>query len=130
MHTKNASTMEQFTEILRDDPENACNFIECNYSDMSKEHLAHIVIELISFAEFICGESFKDGMHEVSILLDEYLEKCKEEDAMYEEMKKLNELIISECINRMKERYGEEWEIQDKHVKQQVYNEVLAEIKV
>ena len=129
MHTKEKA-MENFMEIFRNNPENACDFIEAHYADISQENLADVIHEMILFIEFLSGENFKNDMNEIAIAIDDRLTDREEEDEAHKEAIRLYEKIISECISRMENRYGKDWEKQDKAVKQQVYNEVLAEIKL
>lgn len=130
MRNSEANAMEKFMDCLKNNPEFACDFIRWNYCDISQEDLAIIIEEMFILVEFICKDKFKDAAQEIAIAIRNDLDEREAEDAFNEEMKMLNEKIIAECIKRMEERYGEDWEKQPRSVKQEIYGEVLTEIKV
>ena len=129
-HDENAKAMENFMEILKNEPWNACDYIEGHYQDISQENFALITKELILFAECICKENFESAMCDVAIAIRESLDEQEYEKMMHEESLKLAKRIEAECIKRMEEKYGADWMNQDSSVKSEVLCNVLSEIDV
>lgn len=64
--------MAQFTEVLKNNPDHAYDFIANNYWKMSKEELANIVKELLyGIKEYVYKPEYRDIMENVADELDE-----------------------------------------------------------
>ena len=74
------ATLSQFTEVLRNNPDHAYDFISSNYYKMSKNELANIIKELVyGVKEYVYKSEYKEIMEDVGIELDESYEEFYKE---------------------------------------------------
>lgn len=82
MASESIRTMAEFTEVLRNDPDHAYDFIGQNYWKMNKEELGNIIKELIfGVKEYVFKHEYKDIMGSVAIELDERYDELYQEEA-------------------------------------------------
>lgn len=75
-------TMAEFTEVLRNDPDHAYDFIGQNYWKMRPEELGNIVKELLyGVKDYVFKREYKEIMENVAIELDEQYEERYQEEA-------------------------------------------------
>ena len=82
MARESICAMAQFTEVLKNNPDHAYDFIGQNYWKMSKDELTNIVKELLfGVKEYVYKQEYKDIMENVAVELDEQYEdqyqECK-----------------------------------------------------
>ena len=81
MANESIKTMAQFTEILKNNPNHAYDFISNNYWKMSKNELVNIVKELLyGVEEYVLKGEFKAIMENVAIELDEQYDESYQEE--------------------------------------------------
>lgn len=86
--------MMEFTEILKNEPQKAYDFMCCNYYMFSKDKLAEIIKELLYSLHYHVDNNFYDGLYndiltDVQIELDEtYDEEYQEYGLMIEDFNK------------------------------------------
>lgn len=81
MANESIKAMAQFTEILRNNPNHAYDFISNNYWKMSKEELANIAKELLyGVEEYVLKGEFKAIMENVAVELDEQYDEHYQEE--------------------------------------------------
>lgn len=91
---EDTKTMMNFTEILKNEPKKAYDFICCNYYMFSKDKLAEIVKELLYSLHYhvdntFYGDLYKDILTDVQIELDEtYDEEYQEYGLLIETINK------------------------------------------
>lgn len=73
---KSIELMENFTEVLKDDPKHTYDFISNNYEQMAKKELVAIVKELLYGIQCDCYTTQMERLLEdVAIELDEQYEE-------------------------------------------------------
>lgn len=74
--------MAEFTEVLRNDPNHAYDFIGQNWYKMHSEELANIIRELLyGVKDFVYKREYREIMENVAIELDEQYEELYQEEA-------------------------------------------------
>lgn len=80
MASESIRTMAEFTEVLRNDPDHAYDFIGQNYWKMNKEELGNIIKELIyGVKDYEFKQEYKEIMENVATELDERYEELYQE---------------------------------------------------
>ena len=75
-------TMAEFTEVLRNNPDHAYDFIGQNWHKMRSEELATIVKELLyGVKDFVYKREYREIMEGVAIELDEQYDELYQEEA-------------------------------------------------
>ena len=91
---EDTKTMMEFTEILKNEPQKAYDFICANYYMFSKDKLAEIIKELLYSLHYhidnsFYGDLYNDILTDIQIELDEtYDEECQEYGLMLEDLNK------------------------------------------
>lgn len=80
----NTKAMMEFTEILKNEPSKAYDFISCNIYRFTKEGLADILKEVLYSVKYHTDTSFYDDLYEY-ILRDVQIELDENYDEAYQE---------------------------------------------
>ena len=81
-------TMMDFTEILKNNPQKAYDFISCNYDLLNKSQLADIIKELLYSLHYHIDNTFYMDLYQ-TILTDVQIELDEQYDDEYQEYNSL-----------------------------------------
>lgn len=87
MSYENAHAMMEFTEVLKNEPKKAYDFISCNAYRFSHECLTDILKEVLYSVHYHTGSSFYGDLYE-DILGDVQIELDENYDEAYQEYDK------------------------------------------